>query len=129
MNPVFHHDNCTTVCAQGCYLLQLGGGWIGLPYPLNSPNLAPSDFNIFGFLLDALRGRRFAEDRPQHGVRRGRRRFSESFMRPAYKRRKQRWEWRGSVLIMKERVLENNQSFVTNVQLMNLNCVSVPVVV
>jgi hypothetical protein len=37
-------------------------GWIVLTLPHYSPDLAPSKIHVFGSLMDAVRGRRFAED-------------------------------------------------------------------
>jgi len=37
-------------------------GWTVLPHPSYSPDLAPSDFHLFGRLKDALRGTRFEDD-------------------------------------------------------------------
>jgi histone-lysine N-methyltransferase SETMAR len=37
-------------------------GWRVLPHPLYSPNLAPSDFHLFGSLKNALRETRFEGD-------------------------------------------------------------------
>ncbi|KDR17168.1 hypothetical protein L798_08429, partial [Zootermopsis nevadensis] len=37
-------------------------GWTVLPHPPYSPDLAPSDFHLFGPLKDAIRGTRFEDD-------------------------------------------------------------------
>jgi histone-lysine N-methyltransferase SETMAR len=37
-------------------------GWTVLPHPSYSPDLAPSDFHLFGPLKDAVRGARFEDD-------------------------------------------------------------------
>ena len=37
-------------------------GWTVLPHPPYSPDLAPSDFHLFGPLKDGLRGTRFEDD-------------------------------------------------------------------
>ena len=37
-------------------------GWTVLPHPAYSPDLAPSDFHMFGPLKDYLRGQRFEDD-------------------------------------------------------------------
>jgi hypothetical protein len=34
-------------------------GWEVLPHPSYSPDLAPSDYHLFGFVKDQLRGQRF----------------------------------------------------------------------
>ena len=38
------------------------GGWKVLPHPPYSPDLAPSDFFLFGPLKDFLRGQKFDDD-------------------------------------------------------------------
>jgi histone-lysine N-methyltransferase SETMAR len=43
-----------------CTIRQLN--WEVLEHPAYSPELAPSDFHLFGPLKNALRGRRFAAD-------------------------------------------------------------------
>jgi len=58
--------------------------------PPYSPNLAPSDFHIFGPLKDALR-RRFADDGEMtHGAREDLRRFSKGFHTTGIQRLMQR---------------------------------------
>jgi len=37
-------------------------GFTVLEHPAYSPDLAPSDYHLFGLLKDALRGRRFTSD-------------------------------------------------------------------
>lgn len=37
-------------------------GWTVLPHPPYSPDLAPSDFHLFGPLKHALRGKKFEDD-------------------------------------------------------------------
>ena len=39
-----------------------------LEYPLYSPDLAPSDFHLFGPMKEALRGRRFSSDEVKDAV-------------------------------------------------------------
>ena len=52
-----------------------------------SPNLALSDFHIFGLLKDALQGRRFVvDDELKQGVREEFRRFSKEFHASGIKR-------------------------------------------
>ena len=36
--------------------------WEAMEHPAYSPDLAPSDFHLFGLLKEALRGRRFSCD-------------------------------------------------------------------
>ena len=37
-------------------------GWITLPHPLYSPDLAPSDYHLFGSMKEGLRGKHYASD-------------------------------------------------------------------
>jgi histone-lysine N-methyltransferase SETMAR len=37
-------------------------GWMVLPHPSYSPDLAPSDYHLFGKLKDSLRGSKFEDD-------------------------------------------------------------------
>ena len=55
--------------------------WTFLPHPPYSPDLAPSNFHDFRSLMDALRGRRCAEEKLDVGVRREQRIFSRDFLR------------------------------------------------
>ena len=65
-------------------------GWTVLPHRPCSPDLAPSNFHVFGSLDDALRGRRFAEDELKLDVRIERRVFSRQFYATSIQRRQQR---------------------------------------
>jgi histone-lysine N-methyltransferase SETMAR len=68
-------------------------GWTVLPHPLYSPDLAPSDFHLFGLLKDSLRGRRFADDDElKHSVREELRRFSKELYATGIQRLTQRWK-------------------------------------
>jgi len=96
--------------------------WTVLPHPPHSPDLAPTDFLVFGSLMDALRGRRCAEEKLKLGVRRVRRIFSREFNATGICRRQKRWK---SVLIVKDSVWEKNINFVKIGPVMNLCCVSI----
>ena len=53
------HDNaCPHVSRQTIDVIQKLG-WTVLPHPPYSPDLAPSDYHLFGKLKDELRGTRF----------------------------------------------------------------------
>ena len=65
-------------------------GWIVLPHPPYTPDLAATDFRVFGSMMDALRGRRCAEDELKLGVRRERRIFSREFHSTGIQRRQKR---------------------------------------
>jgi histone-lysine N-methyltransferase SETMAR len=67
-------------------------GWTVLRHPPFSPDLAPSDFNLFDPLKDALRGRRFADDELKHSVREELRRFSIEYYATGIKRLTKRWK-------------------------------------
>jgi histone-lysine N-methyltransferase SETMAR len=56
-------------------------GWAVISLTPYGPDLAPSNFHLFGHLKDALRGRRFADDDDElkHSVREELRRFSKEF--------------------------------------------------
>jgi histone-lysine N-methyltransferase SETMAR len=57
-------------------------GWTVLPHPPYSPNLAPSDFHLFGSLKDALRGTHFEDDNSEiEAVRKWLRRQDKSWYR------------------------------------------------
>jgi len=49
------------------------------PYPLDTPDIAHSDFRLFVPLQDELRGRRFADDDLQHSFPEELRRFGVEF--------------------------------------------------
>ena len=53
----------TSVCAQGKEM-QPWGGLFSLILP--TPDLALTEFSLFGFLKDAIRGPHFAKDAPYH---------------------------------------------------------------
>ena len=78
-----------------------------------STNLAPSDFNIFGPLKDALRRRRFEDDDElKHSVREELRRFSKELRRRACSVSCNDGK---IVLIMKDALWENNINLVKDV--------------
>jgi histone-lysine N-methyltransferase SETMAR len=59
---LLHHDNTwphTNLCT--CEALTKMG-WTVLPHPVHSPNLAPSNYHLFGRLKDALCGCHFEDD-------------------------------------------------------------------
>lgn len=61
-NFILQHDNArphTSFKTREC-LTKFG--WTVLPHPPYSPDLAPSDFHLFGPLKEGLRGRRFADN-------------------------------------------------------------------
>jgi histone-lysine N-methyltransferase SETMAR len=61
-NVILHHDNARPHTAHATTALIAAKGWTVLPHPPYSPDLAPSDFFLFGPLKDYLRGQKFACD-------------------------------------------------------------------
>jgi len=59
---ILHHDNARPHTANATTAAIAAKGWTVLPHPAYSPDLAPSDFHIFGPLKDYLRGQRFEDD-------------------------------------------------------------------
>ena len=61
-NVILHHDNARTHTTNATTAAIAAKGWTVLPHPAYSPDLAPSDFHMFGPLKDYLRGQRFEDD-------------------------------------------------------------------
>jgi histone-lysine N-methyltransferase SETMAR len=59
---ILHHDNARPHTANATTAAIAAKGWTVLPHPAYSPDLAPSDFHMFGPLKDYLRGQRFEDD-------------------------------------------------------------------
>lgn len=59
---ILHHDNARPHTAHATAAAIAAKGWTVLPHPAYSPDLAPSDFHIFGPLKDYLRGQKFEDD-------------------------------------------------------------------
>jgi histone-lysine N-methyltransferase SETMAR len=59
---IFHHSNARPHTSlrtrEDITKLQ----WTVLSHPPYSPDLAPSDYHLFGHLKDAIRGKRFEDD-------------------------------------------------------------------
>ncbi|KYO21352.1 histone-lysine N-methyltransferase SETMAR [Alligator mississippiensis] len=69
-----------------------GLGFEILPYPPYSPDLAPSDYHMFGPLKEALRGHRFTSDAEvQHAVQEWLSQLPESFFEDGIKKLVTRW--------------------------------------
>ncbi|UYV60651.1 hypothetical protein LAZ67_1001762 [Cordylochernes scorpioides] len=58
----FHQDNARPHTAQQILAQIFRYGWILMPHPAYSPDLAPSDFYLFGKLKNFLPGRTFEND-------------------------------------------------------------------
>ena len=59
---ILHHDNARPHTANATTAAIVEKGWTILPHPPYSPDLAPSDFHMFGPLKDYLRGQQFVDD-------------------------------------------------------------------
>jgi len=65
---LLHHDNARPHTAAATVETVQQLGFELLQHPPYSPDLAPSDYHIFGPLKEALRGRRFASDEEVSGA-------------------------------------------------------------
>lgn len=61
-NITLHHDNARPHIAHATTAAIAAKGWTVLPHPPYSPDLAPSDFHLFGPLKDNLKGQKFDDD-------------------------------------------------------------------
>jgi len=59
---LIQHDNARPHTSLRTQEALFKFGWIVLPHPPYSPDLAPSDFHLLGPLKDALRGTRFEDN-------------------------------------------------------------------
>ena len=59
---ILHHDNARPHTAHATTTAIAKRGWTVLQHPAYSPDLAPSDFHMFGPLKDYLRGQKFDDD-------------------------------------------------------------------
>jgi len=68
-------------------------GWEVLPHPSYSPDLTPSDFNLFGFVKDHLRGQRYeTTEANQKAVRQCLWMAGTEFYRRGIFKLRERWE-------------------------------------
>jgi len=58
-NIIILHDNVRPHAARLTSEAIAKMGWEVHPHPSYSPNLAPSDYHLFGFVKDQLRGQRY----------------------------------------------------------------------
>jgi hypothetical protein len=56
------HDNARSHISQENKDENTEFGWTTLPHPPYSPDVAPSDYHLFGKLKESLRGTRFEDD-------------------------------------------------------------------
>ena len=88
-----HHDNARphTSKATAAELAKLG--WTVMPHPPYSPDLAPSDFHLFGPLKNFLRGQHFTSDEEvKSAVRNWCRSNDQEFIQAGFQRWVERWE-------------------------------------
>ena len=63
MNDVLlQHDNARPRTSRRTMEMITTFGWTVLPHPPYSPDLAPSDFCLFGSVKDGIRGTHFPDD-------------------------------------------------------------------
>ena len=68
-NIIILHDNARPHAARLTSEAMAKMGWEVLPHPSYSPDLAPSDYHLFGFVKDQLRGRHETTEAIQKAVR------------------------------------------------------------
>lgn len=61
-NVLLQHDNARPHTSFRTREQISKWGWTTLPHPAYSPDLAPSDYHLFGPMKEALRGQRFSDD-------------------------------------------------------------------
>ena len=90
---ILHHDNARPHTAQATTTAIAAKGWSVLPHPAYSPDLAPSDFYLFGPLKDYLRGQKFDDDESvKVAVKAWVRQCSPEFFSDGFKNWRTRWE-------------------------------------
>ena len=92
-NVILHHDNARPHTAHATTDLIAAKGWTVLPHPPYSPDLAPSDFFLFGPLKDNLRGQKFDNDEEvQTAVKAWLRQRTPDFFANGFAQWKNRWD-------------------------------------
>jgi len=90
---ILHHDNARPHTAHATAAAIAAKGWTVLPHPAYSPDLAPSDFHMFGPLKDYLRGHKFEnDDAVQQAVKSWFRQCSPDFFSNGFVNWRTRWE-------------------------------------
>jgi [histone H3]-lysine36 N-dimethyltransferase SETMAR len=90
---ILHHDNARPHTARATVAAIAAKGWTVLPHPAYSPDLAPSDFHMFGPLKDYLRGQKFEnDDSVKTAVRAWISQCSDEFFARGFKNWRNRWE-------------------------------------
>ncbi|PNF38942.1 hypothetical protein B7P43_G07033 [Cryptotermes secundus] len=94
-NFIILHDNTRPHAARLTLEAIAKMGWEILPHPSYSPDLAPSDYNLFGFVKYQLRGQRFeTREAIQKAVRQCVRMAGTEFYRREIFKLRERWEKR-----------------------------------
>jgi len=92
-NIIILHDNARPHAARLTLEAIAKMGWDVLPHPSYSPVLAPSDYHLFGFMKDQLRGQRYeTTEAIQKAVRRCLRMAGTEFYRRGIFKLPERWE-------------------------------------
>lgn len=92
-NVILHHDNARPHTAHATTAAIEAKGWTILPHPPYSPDLAPSDFHMFGPLKDYLRGQKFTDDSAvENAVRAWVRQCEPEFFENGFLSWKTRWD-------------------------------------
>jgi histone-lysine N-methyltransferase SETMAR len=92
-NVILHHDNARPHTAHTTTAAIAAKGWTVLPHPAYSPDLAPSDFHMFGPLKNYLRGQKFEDDDAvKTAVRAWFRQCSPNFFSNGFINWRNRWE-------------------------------------
>ena len=92
-NIIILHDNARPHAACLTSEASAKMGWEVLPHPSYSPDLAPSDYHLFGFVKDQLRGQRYeTTEAIQKAVRQCLRMAGTEFCRRGIFKLPERWE-------------------------------------
>ena len=92
-NITMHHDNARPHTAHITAQEIANMGWKIMPQPPYSPDLAPSDFHLFGPLKDELCGHHFeTDDDVKRAVREWVKKTESAFFRAGFRRWVERWE-------------------------------------
>jgi [histone H3]-lysine36 N-dimethyltransferase SETMAR len=88
-----HHDNARPHTAHLTQTRIAEYGWTIMPHPPYSPDLAPSDFFLFGHLKRQLRGKKFeTSTEVQTTVKRWAKSQEKGFFQGAFQTWRSRWE-------------------------------------
>ena len=91
-NFIILHDNARPHAARLTSEAIAKMGWEVLPHPSYSPDLAPFDYHLFGFVKDQLRGQHETTEAIQKAVRQCLRMAGTEFYRRGIFKLPERWE-------------------------------------